>query len=659
MRKKLFFSALAVIIALSLVACSAEEPAVPVNTLPHKQLSRPELAENFYGYVNFDYIKNGQIPYDRTSIGTFDTIEDSIKDDISVIIDDIAKKDTSDPIESAVKEMYSQYLDTEARNKSGIDVFFPAIGLIDDCKSTSDLVKTMGVLFRMYGVSSFLRFEANPDFYDKDVNDLTLFFFNSCGNMKENFTKTSNGSEEMGQMLEDVLCALEVDKKEAKQRAKNVVALIYEIMKASMDSDSGFDDYVERHYHKYDKKDFSGLLSNIGADEVFDSFGFSADTVIVYDVSQVQKINELFTDDNLRELKDYVLLCTMYEYYNCLPPSMMKSLSELKNFDKDLEKSAKQFVCGVLENEVGIIYGRRICTDEVMVLADKMLSDVRVSCRELINNSDRLSDESRKKLLKKLDEMIILVGYDKDYKMPYAIKAAKDGGSCLENAIEIKRTGAQRMVASLSKKPDRRDWGMSPITANAQYNPMLNSAVIPAAMLSKASFDPSLGEYSNLGRLGYVIAHELNHAFDSNGVNYDEIGRYDKEWFTEADRKAYAALQEKAIDYYNSYKLLGVYPVDGELTLSENLADLGAMQCLAAIPMNREQLQQFFEGVAVQWAFLVSVEDAVAGLDQDVHSPAEARANAVVASVDKFYEAYDIKETDKMYVAPENRIKVW
>ena len=178
-------------------------------------------------------------------------------------------------------------------------------------------------------------------------------------------------------------------------------------------------------------------------------------------------------------------------------------------------------------------------------------------------------------------------------------------------------------------------------------------------MLSKAAFDPKLGEYKNLGMLGHVIAHEMNQAFDSISIVFDKNGCYDPEFIEQADRDTYKTLQEKVIDYYQNYKILDIYSIDGEKTLGENIADIGAMECLVNITDNKEEIRQILEGEAQEWAALTEITEVLTKLEGDTHSPGEARVNAVISSVDKFYEVYDIKESDKMYVAPENRIKVW
>ena len=242
---------------------------------------------------------------------------------------------------------------------------------------------------------------------------------------------------------------------------------------------------------------------------------------------------------------------------------------------------------------------------------------------------------------------------------PFTITPAQNGGSLIENIIAIKRGRIQKLINNVGKSPDRADWQMPAIEVNATYYPLSNTFEIPAVMMSKAFVNPDDNEYYNLGKLGYVIGHEMSHAFDSNGFKYDEYGNLNTEWLADEDRERYIQLMDKVTAYYNNFKLLDMYSVKGDVTLSENLADLSAVQCLLNVTDDKENLRYIFEGIATQWASLTIVKDLVKQLNGDIHSPGEARTNAVVASMDKFYEVYDIKETDKMYVAPENRVKVW
>lgn len=656
MRKKWLALVLAVSMVISFAACSPVEPELPLKSQQSADWQRPEPGENYYGYVNFEYLTTTQIPYGKSGIGSFDRVGDEMEDCLSEIISQCSEKSSGDVFETAVREIYLQYLDEETRESVGITPLQPAVAMIESCQTTDELVKALGAVYQQYGVSSFFRFHVDSDFYDSSVNKLFLYNMNTCGNMKENFTKTDNGPDSMGSLLEKVFAVMEVDPKESRQRAKNTVSLINDIMQSFADYFN--ENSVEEHYFPHDKKQFAKLMSNINTDELFRAFGFETDEIIVYDLPQAEKINEVFTQENLRQLKDYSILCLFFQYNSVLPLSYVSEQKSLKK--EEIEKKARNYIATeLLEQEIGMIYGRKICTDEVMTAANKMLNDLKESCRSLIQNCERLSDDGKNKLITKLDNIIFLVGYNDKYTMTFQVIPANSGGNLMENAIAAAVAKEQEMKKKLNQPVDRKIWGMSPIEVNAVYNPYVNTVTIPAVMLSQAQFDPSDGEYKNLGKLGYVIAHEMNHAFDSHGVLFNETGCYNPHWLSDEDQAAYTDFQQKAKEYYNHYKILDVYNIDGELTLSENIADLGAVQCISNLTDDKEELRQIFEGVAEGWASISQVTDVLMQLSGDLHSPSEARVNAVLSSSDKFYEAYDIKETDKMYVAPENRVKVW
>lgn len=658
MRKIIISFLLSAMMAVSFCSCSPKEPVMPINlnseTAP---LERPDPGENYYGYVNFDYLSNGQIPYGKKGFGHLDNINTELENDINDIFNErIIGKTPTDKSEIIVKELYDQYLDIDAREAAGADALLPLIDMVEKSETIDDLIDTMGTIYLNYGVYSFIHFRPNPDLYDSSINRLTLMYINTCGNMKENFTKTDEGSELIGSLVENTLVAFKTDTVEAHKRAVNVVAMIQDIMRNSMDATDMYS--FEKHYNLYSKKEFAELFSNIDTEKMLKAFNLESDEIVVYDVGNAEKTNEYLTSEHMRELKDYILACTLNEYYSSLPPSYTEYfLGNSKN--NDPEKAAKTFIANKVPEDIGNIYGKVICTEEVMTSANKMLNDLKNSCRDLISKSGRLSEDSKKKLTTKLDNIIFLVGYNKDYVPPYEITPAKDGGTLLENMIAIKRGMTLAEINGLSEKPDRNTWGMSPIEINALYSPLTNTVTIPAVMLSKADYDPADGEFKNLGKLGYTIAHEMNHAFDSNGFLFDENGCYAPENIDEKDRNAYKDVQSKVIDHYSNYRILEIYSINGEQTLGENIADMGAVQCITNITDNKDELKQIFEGVAEGWAALEIASDVIMQLSGDEHSPAEARVNAVVACNDKFYEVYDIKETDKMYVAPENRIKVW
>lgn len=657
MKKRIAAIILSALMMVSLSSCATEAPPEMPERQTETKHERPEPAENYYGYVNFDYLSNGQIPYGETSIGTFDTVGNEMKEYLFKMISRcVENPDPDDPFENTIKELYEQYLDDEAREKAGYDVLLPAIKAIEDSKTPDEYVAALGMVYREYGVTAFMNFEANVNFCDPTEYALCIMNLNTFGNMKENFTKRSNGSEAVGDYVKKALEITGVDPAESKKRAADVARMMQEVMSVSLDSDVL--QHLEEHMNFVDSKKLSEIYSNIDAKAMMKSFGFDEEEIVVFDIDQAKKVNEYLTEDNMRMLKDYAFGCIFAEYASVIKDKGNDSAADDKT-EEERSEAAMLFVGQTIDREVGIVYGREICTDEIMTSAEKMLDDIKSSCRDLISNSDRLSDDAKKKFTKKLDNIIFMVGYDKNYTSPFQIIPAKDGGDLLTNMVLMKTGKRKRALSQLGQKVDRHTWDMSPIEVNAVYNPSVNSVTIPAVMLSKAIYDPEASEYTNLGMVGYVIAHEMNHAFDEHGFMFDENGAYKPEWLKEEDRTRFREVLDKAIQYYNDYTILDVYHVDGKKTLAENIADIGAVQCLAGIPETKQQLQELFEGIAVQWAGLWQVTDLTIQLEADLHSPKEARVNAVLSSIDRFYEAYDVKTTDKMYVAPENRIKVW
>ena len=604
MRKKLLPLLIALAALISFSSCS-EAPVMPEPmTSSTPKLEKPAIGENYYGHINFEFLSKGQMPHGKTgAYGTMSNLNDAMLEYVSDLIDRCAESTPeSGSLEEIIKEMYQQYLDVDARNKAGIDVLMPLLGMIEACETPDELVNAMAAAYTNYGVKSFISLKVNPNHVDASENILYMMNYNSMGHMKENFTKTDNGSEEMGNFIESVLCVLNVKPEEAKERAKKAVKMVNEIMKASFDIEDT--EIIENHFNIYGKNKLNALLSNIDTDKMFRAFGINPKKIIVYDVSQAKKINEFMTKEYMRELKDYVIACVGYEYSDMFPLKYSDKISKIGNFEKNPEKSAKSFVAKILEEELGVVYGREICTNP--------------------------------------------------HRHP-----AKEGGDMLSNCVAVKSARARQNLAELEQKVNRETWGMSAIETNAVYNPLVNTFTIPAVIMSKPFMDPAWGEYKNLGMLGYIVAHEMSHAFDSKGFKFNEIGTYSPERINEEDQEKYRELMKRVENYYNNYKLLDVYNINGVQTLSENIADLAAVQCILGIAHSKEECKEIFEGIAEQWASLELLTDLILTLESDVHSPGEARVNAVVSSMDQFYEVYDIKETDKMYVAPEDRVKVW
>jgi predicted metalloendopeptidase len=230
----------------------------------------------------------------------------------------------------------------------------------------------------------------------------------------------------------------------------------------------------------------------------------------------------------------------------------------------------------------------------------------------------------------------------------------------MQTRLSIKASDLGKEQEKLKEEASRNgfNYGLMPTEVNACYLPYLNSINVPAAILDGVAYDENADEMENLGRIGFVLAHEISHAFDAQGILYDAYGNYDPESMPISDMEAFEEIKKKCAGHYDKYTVLSVH-VNGIFTLSENLADLGAMQCCLAIAATPENQKIMLESFAKLWSSIVLDTEAKSLLKTDNHSPDDVRVNAVVSCFDEFYGIYDVKEGDPMYVASDDRIRRW
>ena len=273
-----------------------------------------------------------------------------------------------------------------------------------------------------------------------------------------------------------------------------------------------------------------------------------------------------------------------------------------------------------------------------------------------------MSPETKANAIKKLDTMTIKIGYP-DKWMDYTdldIKSIEEGSSLVENVFNIADWSYAKQVESLNQPVDKTTFLISPQTVNACYNPSANDITFPAAILEVPYYDIHQSREANLGGIGAVIAHEISHAFDTNGSHFDEKGNV-ANWWTEQDYTKFEENTKKVRIFYSQIEVLPGQRVNGDLTVSENIADITAISCMLDI-LNKEKnpdYKAFFESWAKVWRIKSSEAYTEQLLQLDAHSPGKVRANAVVQQFEEFYEAYDVKEGDGMYVKPEDRLKIY
>ena len=317
---------------------------------------------------------------------------------------------------------------------------------------------------------------------------------------------------------------------------------------------------------------------------------------------------------------------------------------------------AKEKIINNLPDQIGRLYTAAFYPESKDKQVREMCENIRESYRELITDADWLTEEGRTKLLAKLEAIDFKTGGSYEESLISTDNLiGSDEYETYKNLIKYKHETSKEKI----KRPrPKMGQTMQPQTVNACFW-VDNVVVMTAAITEEPFFSENYSDAGNLGRLGMVIAHEVGHAFDSNCINWDDKGVYNPEWLNEKDREALKERADMCIDYYSEYTIMDVYHVDGKLTLGENYADLGALECITNIPEKKEEFIDLFEGFGEIWRGISSDVEGIYLLHHDEHSPGIVRVNATLSSCDKFYETYDVKEGDGMYVAPENRVERW
>ena len=326
------------------------------------------------------------------------------------------------------------------------------------------------------------------------------------------------------------------------------------------------------------------------------------------------------------------------------------------------EEKAMNAVQGFFTDEIGKLYCDHYFSKESKADVEKLVKEIIAAYKKKIEAVDWMTAETKKNAIKKLDTMKIKIGYPEkwdDYSK-LEIKSYEEGGSLLQNSLSIMNWQNEQAIDELDKPVDKTEFGFPPQMVNACYDPSNNDLTFPAAILQAPYYDIKQSREKNLGAIGVVIAHEISHAFDTSGANFDCNGNL-VQWWTPED---YAKFQEKANTFKTFYSNITTDSgdkVNGDLTVGENIADITAMSCMLDImkEMDHPDYKAFFESWANAWHMISTPEYTKLLLEQDVHSPNKVRANAVVQQFQEFYDTYDVKEGDGMYVKPEDRLKLF
>ena len=619
-------------------------------------------ANDFYGYINANDIMQMELKDNQERISTLGLIGEETDEQVEAIIKEIADSKEEFPKgsnEQMIHDMYwltykalSDKQSNEASDTAFVEKIIDKINAVED---KEELLNMWHDLAKDYGFNMFLVADVDGNLYDTSEKVISLNFYAlaDMSEIKDSDIKAVRYRDNFESYLK--LCNVTPD--EAKERSTNVIYLYYDLAGCADPLNlSGDREYYEM-YHLYSKEECDRNLNNLSYEQLLYSVGYDGkipDKIAISDPDLFWEIDRLVDEEHIQAWKDIALINLLSNYSYLLPTKY--TFEGLEGLSP--EKRTIQIISKYFQSEISDIYAEKYFTEKDKEIITKMCNDMVAEYRVLIEDADWLSDEGKTYLTEKLDNMTFFIGCgEKREDRPEEADRIRD--TLLQTLYSFTAYQMNKSFDELFQKNVYNGFDdMSPITVNACYLPSENSIVITAAIINKRVFDPDADYAWNLGAIGSIIGHEISHAFDSNGVLFDAHGNYSPDAMPKADMDAFKQKQETAIEYYDTFTVLGSH-VDGKLTLAENFADISGLQCVLSIAGDQDSQKTALESYAHTWCSLITDTTAKSILETDVHAPSNVRVNAVVACFDEFYEIYGVKEGDPMYIEPEKRVRRW
>ncbi|MBL4602641.1 MAG: hypothetical protein JKY84_07850 [Emcibacteraceae bacterium] len=632
--------------------------------------------DDFFEYVNGAWLKNTEIPADKARYGSFNVLRDNAEDDVKEIIEE-ASSSSADArsSEQKVGDLYKSYMDMQTRNALGIaplEARLTAIDAISNLSGLSEYFASAGKYSFSTPIALYVSVDAKiPTEYSLHVYQAGLglpereYYFNDD-------EKSVEIREEYLEHVKKMLNLAEIDN--ATEAANTVMELETKIAKFHWTKEENRN--ALKRYNKYTRADFDALLSNMDMDIYLDvtEAGNIADAVI-NQPSYLEGLNALLVDVDLESWKTYLKWSLVNDMASRLTDDLdkqnfefySKTLSGVEE-QRPMWRRAVSTVNNNLGEMVGEVYVAKHFKPEAKSRMEGLVQNLIKSYEMSIKNLDWMNEETKLKALDKLAKFTPKIGYPdkwKDYSA-LEIKADDLAGNIERSAL----VNHKRDLAKLGAPIDRDEWFMTPQTVNAYYNPTMNEIVFPAAILQPPFFNMPANDAVNYGGIGGVIGHEVGHGFDDSGSRYNGEGALEN-WWTDEDKEKFTKKTNALIAQYNTYEPIEGTTVNGTFTLGENIGDLSGLSIsykAYKISLNGQEArvidgltgdQRFFIGWAQAFQSKSRDEALVQQIKTDPHSPNRYRVNGVVYNVDAFYEAFDVGPEHKLYIAPEDRVRIW
>jgi putative endopeptidase len=688
--KKLFITVLVTVMAFATASAQQSEKVryseIKGNYNPKEQvfpaieLSNMDTsinpADDFYRYCNNNWLKNNPIPEENPYYDAFTEVSDRTKLQIKEIIDEAIHNSKAEQgsVAQKIRDFYNAGMDSVAINERGYSELLPYFEKIDQVSDKSQLAEIIGQLHDE-GFKPFFTAGCMVDWKNADRYIMVAFQDGLSLPVPDLYLEeeTQVICDYYVEHIANMFRLTGTDSILATQKAKNVLAMETELAKISMPMEEMLD--PQNLYHFKSLMDFQASIPNFNWDNYFAAIGAPAfDSLNVASPDFFIALDNTIQSADLGTIKDYLrwkvitnsapllsddLVTEDFNFFNgflygqeAQKPRWMRVLNKTSNY---------------LEMAIGQLYVEKYCSAEAKEHVQNLVENLRMAFGERIKRLDWMSDETKARALHKLECINMKIGYP-DKWLDYS-KLEISSASYFQNVRHAIRFENARDMAKIGKFVDKDEWDLSPQTVNGNYRPDKNQITLTAAVLQPPFFNMDADDAVNYAAIGQAIAHEMTHGFDNAGRMYDEKGNLNN-WWTEEDDARFAERTKQFVKLFDEFELHG-HHINGVLTLDENIADLGGLNVAwDAYQMTDEAkagkridgfspAQRFFISYATVWRCNIRDEALELQMKEDLHSPHEARANRALGSMPHFYEAFDIPEGSKMYIAPEERAAIW
>lgn len=636
-------------------------------------------ADDFFAYVNGGWIKNNPIPGDETGWGIANLVQEELYKRLLHINEEALKKNAKSGTDQQIGDFWFSAMDTVGIEKAGISPLKAELDKIAALQTPKD-VMAQAAHMHTYGVGVFFGEGVSQDAMNSEV----MAYYMSQGglglpnrdyyfNTDERTTKIRN---EYPKYIAKVFGLMGVDSATANTKAKAIVAMETKLAQASRKLEALRDPYA--NYNKIAISNLKSISPTIEWPAYLQQMGVKhVDSVIVGQPEFYKQLDKVVATENIQTLKDYL----SFHLVRDMSPYLSSAFVQAQfDFYSKLIRGAEQMrprwkrALNAEEQAMGEALGQLFAKEYFNEKAKKryedMVENVRDAYKKRMEKLDWMTDSTRQKALAKLATITKKVGYPDKWKDFSSLKI--DRNSYAQNMMRANEWWNTYYMNKLGKPVDRNEWEMTPQTYNAYYNPSNNEIVLPAGIFTVPGYmDHELDDALVYGyAAASTIGHEITHGFDDEGRQFDDKGNL-KNWWSKTDEDQFKNRAEVLVQQFNKMTPVDTQHINGRATLGENLADLGGILIgLDAFKQTETYkkgekingltpLQRYFMGYALGWMYQIRKEQLASQLLTDVHSPAKERVNGPMPNVPEFYEAFNVKPGNKMYLPDSLRVRLW